>query len=181
MHHSRSLLPDVEVLLSIMVKTSRCCIKLLLVLLNFYSWFFSSWIWFNFRVSTKFLNFNQISQLQPNFWISTKFRNFKKKSEFPPKYPSPQLKPIQNPQWNPWLRLVDFQFFFQNPNLRSRLWDQIFQSPSPASSLYTKILNYDQISDFFPISKFWMNFSWLYLHKSKDNLASCFTFWMLPR
>ena len=38
MHHNRSLLPDVEVLLGVMVKTSRCSSKLLFFILNFYSW-----------------------------------------------------------------------------------------------------------------------------------------------
>ena len=36
-HHNRSLLPNVEVLLSDMVKTSRCSTKLLFMTLNFYS------------------------------------------------------------------------------------------------------------------------------------------------
>ena len=35
MHHNRSLLPDVEVLSSAMVKTSRCSAKLLFVILKF--------------------------------------------------------------------------------------------------------------------------------------------------
>ena len=59
MHHSRSLLPNVEVLLGVMVKTSTCSNKLLFVILNFYSRLFS-WFWSNFRISkflAKFHNF----------------------------------------------------------------------------------------------------------------------------
>ena len=59
MHHNRSLLPNVEVLLGVMVKTSTCSNKLLFVILNFYSRLFS-WFWSNFRISkflAKFHNF----------------------------------------------------------------------------------------------------------------------------
>ena len=59
MHHNRSLLPNVEVLLGVMVKTSKCSNKLLFVILNFYSRLFS-WFWSNFRISkflAKFHNF----------------------------------------------------------------------------------------------------------------------------
>ena len=59
MHHNRSLLPIVEVLLGVMVKTSTCSNKLLFVILNFYSRLFS-WFWSNFRISkflAKFHNF----------------------------------------------------------------------------------------------------------------------------
>ena len=35
MHHNRSLLPNVEVLLGVLVKTSTCSNKLLFVILNF--------------------------------------------------------------------------------------------------------------------------------------------------
>ena len=75
MHHNRSLLPDVEVLSSVMVKTSRCSTKLLFVVLNFYSWIF-------FIILTKFLNFKQISEFWPNFWISKKLQNINQISEF---------------------------------------------------------------------------------------------------
>ena len=75
MHQNRSLLPDVEVLLSVMVKTSRCSTKLLFVVLNFYSWIF-------FIILTKFLNFKQISEFWPNFWISNKLQNINQISEF---------------------------------------------------------------------------------------------------
>ena len=60
MPYNRSLLPNVEVLLSDMVKTSRCSTKLLFMTLNFYSWFFSH-------------NFDQISEFWPIFIIFTKF------------------------------------------------------------------------------------------------------------
>ena len=59
MHHNRSLLPIVEVLLGVMVKTSTCSNKLLFVILNFYLRLFS-WFWSNFRISkflAKFHNF----------------------------------------------------------------------------------------------------------------------------
>ena len=103
MPYNRSLLPNVEVLLSDMVKTSRCSTKLLFMTLNFYSWFFSSFwpnlkknpkfqkiskfqffskIFQNFRISTKFQNFNQISEFWPNFIILTNFSNFHQISSF---------------------------------------------------------------------------------------------------
>ena len=63
MHHNRSLMHDVEVLLGAMVKTSRCSTKLLfcdtkLLLMKF------------------FHNVNQISEFLPNFRISTKISEF---------------------------------------------------------------------------------------------------------
>ena len=79
MHHNRSLLPDVEVLLGVMVKTSRCSTKLLFVVLNFYSWIF-------FIILTKFSNFKQISEFWPNFWISNKLQNINQISEFQPNF-----------------------------------------------------------------------------------------------
>ena len=101
MHHNRSLLPDVEVLLSVMVKTSRCSTKLLFLVINFYSWFFSHnfriliiFLEFqpDFRISTKFQNFNQlwnfpqISEFQSDFRISTKFPNFNQILKFQPNF-----------------------------------------------------------------------------------------------
>ena len=80
MHHNRSLLPDVEVLLGVMVKTSRCNIKLLFVILNFYSWFFFV------IILTKYRNFNQISEFQPNFRMLIKFPNFNQTSKFQPHF-----------------------------------------------------------------------------------------------
>ena len=101
MPYNRSLLPNVEVLLSDMVKTSRCSTKLLFMTLNFYSWFFfiiltkfqkkskisknfqiSIFFLQNFRISTKFQNFNQISEFWPNFIILTNFSNFHQISSF---------------------------------------------------------------------------------------------------
>ena len=84
MHHNRSLLPNVEVLLGVMVKTSKCNTKLLFVILHFYSWFFRhnfdqiSEFQPNIRISTKFQYFNQISEFQPNFRMLTKFLNLTK-------------------------------------------------------------------------------------------------------
>ena len=65
---TRSLWSDVEVLLSVMVKTSRCSTKLLLmnILHNFDNIFkFQA----NFRIFTKFWDFKQISEYQSNFRI----------------------------------------------------------------------------------------------------------------
>ena len=79
MHHNRSLLPNVEVLLGVMVKTSTCSNKLLIVILNFYSRLFS-WFWSNFRISkflTEFHNFNLISEFQLDF---INFSSFSQKS-----------------------------------------------------------------------------------------------------
>ena len=108
MHHNRSLLPHVEVLLDVLVKTSTCSTKLLFVILNFYSrknhnfdqiqnfsqFFFTNFLKFfqisefqpNFRISTKFQNFNQISEFLPNFRILTKFQNLDEISEFHPNF-----------------------------------------------------------------------------------------------
>ena len=79
MHHNRCLLPHVEVLLGVMVKTSRCSTKLLFVVLNFYSWIF-------FIILTKFLNFKQISEFLPFFLISNKLQNINQISEFQPNF-----------------------------------------------------------------------------------------------
>ena len=68
MHYNKSLLLDIEVLLGIMVETSRCSTKLLDVVLNFYS------------------SKNQFSEFLPNFWISTNFMNFYEIYEFQPKF-----------------------------------------------------------------------------------------------
>ena len=81
MHHNTSLLPDVEVLLSVMVKTSRCSTKLLFVLLNFYTWIFLIMLTkfqANFRIFTNFLNF----EFQQNFRIASKFQNFNQIPQF---------------------------------------------------------------------------------------------------
>ena len=89
MHHNRSLLPDVEVLLSVIVKTSRCSTKLLFVIVNFYSWnLFQS----NFGISTKFQNWNEScwSSLSENMsrpmvfsrpWQASRSREFSKLNE----------------------------------------------------------------------------------------------------
>ena len=59
-------------------------------------------------------------------------------------------------------KLKVFQSFLsKTPNLRSRLWDQIFQSPSPASSLYTKNLKTWKP---FPVLKFLGSFDGLQNH-----------------
>ena len=98
MHHNRSLLPDVEVLLDVMVKTSRCWTKLLFVILNFYSWIFliifakfsnfnqsSEFFLSNSRIFIKFQNFYQIPEflscfrILSNFRMLTKFHNFNQK------------------------------------------------------------------------------------------------------
>ena len=98
MHHNRSLLPDIEVLLSVTFKTSRCSTKLLFVILNFYSWknniFFTKFQNFyqiskflpNFWITTNFFNDDKISELQPYLWITTKFHNFNQISEFQPNF-----------------------------------------------------------------------------------------------
>ena len=83
MHHSRSLLPNVEVLLGVMVKTSTCSNKLLFVILNFYSRLFS-WFWSNFTISkflTKFHNFNLNFEFQLDFINLIKFHNLAKNPE----------------------------------------------------------------------------------------------------
>ena len=41
-------------------------------------------MWPNFKISTKFQNFDQISKFQPNFEISTKFQNLSQISKFQP-------------------------------------------------------------------------------------------------
>ena len=83
MHHNRSLLPNVEVLLGVMVKTSTCSNKLLFVILNFYSRLFS-WFWSNFTISkflTKFHNFNLNFEFQLDFINLIKFHNLAKNPE----------------------------------------------------------------------------------------------------
>ena len=71
MHHNRSLLPGVEVLLGVMVKTSRYSTKLLFVILNFShenSNDQNAEFWAEFIISTelsvKFNSFNQRSDFQ---------------------------------------------------------------------------------------------------------------------
>ena len=86
MHHNRSLLPDLEVLLGIMVKTSRRSTKLLLELINFYTSTHDFFLQINFKISIKFQPnfrhltifciFNQILPFLPTFVIATKFQNF---------------------------------------------------------------------------------------------------------
>ena len=71
MHHNRSLLLDIEVLLGITNKTSICSTKLLDVVLNFYFIYLS--IFLNFRISIKFLDFYQIAELLPNFYQMSEF------------------------------------------------------------------------------------------------------------
>ena len=83
MHHNRSLLPNVEVLLGVMVKTSTCSNKLLFVILNFYSRLFSRF-WSNFTISTfltKFHNFNLNFEFQLDFINLIKFHNLAKNPE----------------------------------------------------------------------------------------------------
>ena len=102
MPYNRSLLPNVEVLLSDMVKTSRCSTKLLFMTLNFYSWFFfhnfdkiskifqNSKIFPKFQIFSKisifFQNFKLFPKFRPNFRISTKFHNFDQFFEFSPNF-----------------------------------------------------------------------------------------------
>ena len=143
MHHSRSLLPDVEVLLGVMVKTSRCSTKLLFVVLNFYSWIF-------FIILTKFSNFKQISEFWPNFWISNKLQNINQISEFQPNFR------ILTKLWE-FNQIPEFQK--KNRNLyqsreRTCLLVTLFSFPS--SSVYT-YLGYQPtypITSSFPITSF---------------------------
>ena len=91
MYHNRSLLPDVEVLLDVLVKTSRYSTKLLFVILNFYSREEKKQYCPNVKKLTKFTNFNKNSEfwlefiIPTNFKISAKFYNFNQISDFQPK------------------------------------------------------------------------------------------------
>ena len=79
MHSNRSLLPDVEVLLGVMIKTSRYSGKLLFVIINFYSRKLSKFpnnqnseFWSEFIISAKIKYLGQFLKFKPNYRFLTK-------------------------------------------------------------------------------------------------------------
>ena len=123
MHYNRSLLHNVEVLLSDMVKTSRCSNKLLFMTLNFYSWFFF------FIILTKFPKFSKILNFFQNFNFFPKFQNFSKISIF-----------FQNFKFFPKFQTFSkISNFFQNFKFFPK-----FQNISKISNFFQ---NFDQISE----------------------------------
>ena len=134
MHHNRSLLSDVEVLLGVMVKTSRCSTKLLFVILNFYSWFFCHnfdqiWDFLNIRIFTKFLNFNQISEL----WPAQISKSFEKQFHWPRHF-----KNVKKGGSREHVRLSHFY----DPEVRMLL--RSFALKGNDDLIWTLPLNYDQ-------------------------------------